>query len=108
MIINFEEYNKREKEFKDYKKQIILIIDDFILNTDFIKNHNSKIGDPRLSSYRNAENFFKSSRRTLVVDYSNKNSAFGGRIEFTKEEEKRLKDFMKNPELYKDSQKYNL
>jgi hypothetical protein len=80
-------------------------IDHFILiDDDFRKNH------PRVTRVQPKTSHFYyvgslDGREKLIIKYGTANSDY---IVFTKEEEERLKDFMKDPELYKNINKYNL
>lgn len=104
MIINFEEYNKREQELNAFKKQVMLVIDDFVLNTDFKKNH------PLPDNYKNAKDFYWAYSSipfmgNLMVEYYSTVGSMqhGGRLKLSNEEGLQLKEFMKDVELYKNA-----
>jgi hypothetical protein len=103
MIVTFDEYSKKEKETNDYKVKILKVIDDFInTDTEFLKNH--LIREP----YKGSTDFYFDDLRGggFVVNFRDNWST--DTVEFTGNEYKRLLEFMKNPELYKTSKKYNL
>ena len=79
MIYNFEEYNKKEKELKEYQKRMLYVVDDYIkFNSEFRKKH--RIDD---DFYRTFDFYHDSRHDTYVIRYH-------------------------NPDLYKSIKNYNL
>lgn len=105
MIVSFDEYNKKEKELKDYKKSICEKINQFI-EIDFIK---TQIRQP----FKGVYDFYfdKQKRGNFVIEYSYGENYRADDLEFTNKEYLRLIDFMKDTEEYKlkiNTDKYNL
>jgi len=108
MEVSFLGYNQKKKELADYKKSVCKVIDQFILNDkDFIKNHiNSPVKD-----YRVSFDFYKNQRSYFVVqfNYGMEDKYFRQyEVEFAPEEYVRLLEFMKDPDLHINTNKFNL
>ena len=106
-MLDFNGFKKKQQEVEEYKKSMLKIIDDFILyDEDFRMVHASL----QLDRYVKSTDFhFKAN--TIIVEYfyfiqHTFNTV--DHIEFLPDEYKRLEEFMKNPELYKNKKKYNL
>lgn len=106
MIVTFDGFKEKQKEVEDYRKSILKLIDDFInTDKDIIKNH--IIREP----YKGSTDFFVNDQR-------------GGRLQITYRwgepfsktddiyldglESRKLQEFMKDPELYKNQNKFNI
>lgn len=103
MVVTFEEYNKKEKEAKEYKDKILKLIDDFIkIDEEFSENHIIR------TPYKGAIDFYFDNLRggRFCVTYSVNWST--DILDFTGKEYKKLLEFMKNPDFYKNLKKYNL
>jgi len=110
MIVSFQGYNKKKKELGDYKKSVCQVIDDFILNDEnFMKDHhNSPVRD-----YKHSFDFYEDQKDMFVVQYQyseEHNPAFYRQheVRLSYEECERLKEFMKDPGLHINTNKYNL
>lgn len=91
-----------------YKQKILSVIDDFIVyNNDFRESHGIK-------NYKESFEFYhkKIKKDWLIVvqyyygEYKYKKRQY--EVTFTKDEFDKLKLFMENTDLYKNSKKYNL
>ena len=107
MIVTFDGFNEKQKEVENYKKSILKLIDEFVTtDEDFKKNH-INMGSP----YKWAIDFYMDNQRRgdFVVDYR-WGEPFGrtDQIYFSGLEHQRLKDFMKDPELYRSNKKFNI
>lgn len=107
MIISFDKFEKKQKELKNYKKSILKLIDEFITNSDedFQKKHNI-IGRPYIGSF----DFSIHPKWGFNIKYN-----YGDHYIFRTDdiyldglEYKKLQEFMKDPELYKNTKKYNI
>lgn len=99
MIKNFKEYIKKDNEVRNFKTKTLKLIQQFIhYNNKFKEKHFLGIG-----SNKNIPIDFFIQNNHLIVKLLN--SHF---LEFTQEEFKELKKFIKNPQLYIDTNKYNL
>ena len=114
MIVSFDGFKKKEEEIKEYKKSICKVIDDFILNDkDFRDVHASY----QLEHYINSYDFYFLNDIFVVRHiyetpignrWPNLNRNSSDNIEFLPNEYEDLKKFMKDPDFYKNTKKYNL
>jgi hypothetical protein len=110
MIVSFQGYNKKKKELDNYKKSIYQVIDNFILNDEnFMKDHHYT----PIRDYKHSFDFYKDQKDIFVVQYqySKENNPTFIRqheVRLKPEEYERLKEFMKDPDLHININKYNL
>lgn len=105
MIISFDKFEEKQKELESYKKSILKLIDEFI--TTDAEFNNSRSVDSR---YRGSSDFFIDPKWgfTVVYSYGDNYVYRTDHLNFNGLEYKRLQEFMKNPELYKNMKKYNI
>lgn len=106
MIVTFDGFKEKQKEVEEYKKSILKLIDEFVTtDEDFKRNHT--MGKP----YKYAIDFYIDYQRRgdFVVNYR-WGEPFGrtDQIYFSDLEHQRLKEFMKEPELYRNKNKFNI
>ena len=109
MIVSFEEFNRKVKDFVDYKKKLLSVIDDFMLwNDDLRKKY-------KIDNYIESFDFDvreNDEKRYLILQYIhsgfNDIHKYQRQTAFSKKEYEELRKFMENPELYKSVKKYNL
>jgi len=95
MIVNFEEYNKKEKELEEYKKSLCKLIDDYILYNKLIDNE----------AYKGCFDYFFDQHGKFTIHYK---EMFYYSQQFVIDSYMDLKKFVEDPELYKNTKKYNL
>lgn len=105
MEVSFQKYNNKKKELTDYKNSICKVIDQFIMNDDqFKKNHNNT----PVREYDKSFNFYENQREYFVVQFTYGKYFRYHEVEFDPDEFKRLLDFMKDPNLHINTNKFNL
>lgn len=107
MIVSFDKFKKKELEFKRVKKSILNLINDFINNdTEFLNNHH--VRQPYLGVSDFEFNKIKEDELLIVYRYGTAPFIRNHEIVFFEDEYERLQQFMKDPDMYKKSQKYNI
>lgn len=104
-MISFSEFKKKQDEVDKYKNSILKLIDEFILlhKDEFIELSKSMI------SYEKAYDFYNDNRRDndFTINYY-----YGGYrtndIILSHKLYKELQNYMKDPDLYRNTKKYNL
>ena len=107
MIVTFDGFKEKKKEVEEYKKSICKLIDEFITtDVEFKKNH--KIN----GTYEYSYDFYDDNLRGgfFTVDYSSDIGVLSSSDQFVFSglEYRRLKEFMKDPELYRNKNKFNI
>lgn len=105
MIISFDKFEEKQKELESYKKSILKLIDEFITTDEDVKKIRS-ISKPYIGAF----DFFVHPKWGFTIEY-NYGSNYDintDNINLTDVEYKRLREFMKDPELYKNTKKYNI
>lgn len=106
-VYTFTEYNKKEKDLKDYRDKMMKVITDYVkFDVDFQKNH--KIN---LLTFKNVFDLYKNQSGYYIMRYNNKMKYSSTDIEIFYGEYRDIEDYMRNPELYKISKiskKFNL
>jgi hypothetical protein len=111
MIVTFDGFKEKQKEVDEYKKSILKLIDEFITTDEYFKKNHTTMGVSQLlSPYKYSTDFFIDNQRRgdFVVDYCWGTFSKTDQIHFSGLEYKRLQDFMKEPELYRNNRKYNI
>jgi len=104
MEVSFQGYNKKKKELNDYKNSVCKVIDQFVMNDEnFKKNHNNT----PVRDYNKSFNFYNL-REYFVVQFTYSKYFRQYKIEFEPAEFRRLLDFMKDPNLHINTNKFNL
>ena len=89
----------------NYKQKILSVIDDFIVyDNDFRESHEIK-------DYKSSFDFYYEKNKKdwlIVVQYYYGEYKRHYQVTFTENEFDELKLFMENPDLYKNSKKYNM
>jgi hypothetical protein len=103
MIVSFREYSKIDKTLKNYKKSILKVIDEYInYNDEFRKKHD-------IIGYLYSSDFdYRNNSIVVTYRFELTNFEIPYKIYFTIAEYNDLKKFMKDPDLYKNTKKYNL
>jgi len=105
MIVSFKEYNKKGRDLSHYKVKILSVIDDFIIYDNDFRERNT------IKDYKSSfDVYYKKMKNDWVnvVQYYYGEHKRQYEVTFTKDEFDKLKIFMENPELYKNSKNYNL
>jgi hypothetical protein len=107
MIVSFKEYEDKEAKLKYYKSRILKLIDKFILSNDEFRDiHASE----QMKNYLKAIDFYNDRQRGggFVVKYYYNKYGTPDEVYFTSNQYLELLEFMKNPELYINANKFNL
>jgi len=97
MIKTFDQYIKQQKELLNYKKETLSKIDDYV-----------KLYLTHITHYKYCTNFFHSHDDEFIISYINSYDD-SNTITFKKDDSyEKIKQFIDNPELYKNTNKYNL
>lgn len=105
MIITFQGYKDKLEEAEKYKREILKLIDQFVEIEDVELLYKSKPGD-----IFNCYDFYIDSQRRgdFVIQYYFGQTPASRELHLTHDQYLKLQEFMKDPDLYKNSKKYNL
>lgn len=105
MIIDFEEFDRKKKELKNIEKDIIKLMEEFVILKKLIDPKEFK----RISNFKKIDNstWLSPPKKYLNINYVT-NHGWNGALNLDKEQYEDFLEFVKNPELYRAANNYNL
>ena len=105
MIKTFDDYIKTQDDANNYKKSVLKLIDYYILNDDeYVKKHENIV-----KTYERCFDFYFSNDNYFVIKHFDRNEDVNMIFfKINSVDYKNLLKFIDNPELYKDTKKFNL